>query len=176
MAEGADDVRHDMAVTRERMADTVAELEARVSSTVDGVKAKLDVMRWAREHPWPALAVALAAGYALATTGTDATVAGAVADGAASAAESAKDAASNVVDRVRERFAEDGGAPPATPPEPSWLDRLGARVAGEIAALLGGPASDLSRELARVGGNGAARPSHAEIDPRPLGSAGDARL
>ena len=176
MAEAADDVRYDMAMTRQRMADTLAEIESRVSNTVDGVKAKLDVMQLVRDHPWPALAVALAAGYALAATGADSAAASAVAEGSVSAAEATRDAASGVVDRVRERFAGDDEPAASQPEEPSWLDRIGARVAAEIAELLGGPSAELSRDLARVGGGGAGEPTFAPIDAHPLGSAGEARL
>lgn len=178
MGEGADDVRYDMEMTRQRMADTLTQIEARVSDTVDGVKSKLDVMQWVRDHPWPAVAVALAAGYALAASGADTAAAGAVADGAVSAAGSVKDAASGAVDRVRERFQGDdestaeGAASEAE--EPSWLDRIGARVAEEISDLLRGPSAELGRDLAsRTSG----RPKYsAPIDPNPLGSAGEARL
>lgn len=176
MAEGADDVRYDMEMTRQRMADTLAEIEARVSSTVDGVKSKLDVMQWVRDHPWPAVAIALAAGYALSASGADVAAAGAIADGAANAAESVKDAASSTVDRVRERFQGDDSSAEAIaePEEPSWLDRIGARVADEIGELLRGPSAELGRDLAAsVSG----RPKYsAPVDAQPLGSAGEARL
>ena len=60
------DVRREIDVTRERMAATVGELEARIQGKVDAVKQKLDVMDMARAHPWPALLVATVAGVAFA--------------------------------------------------------------------------------------------------------------
>ncbi len=57
MAETTAEVRRDIEVTRERMSDTLAQLEH-----------KLNVMEIVRDHPWPALAVAAGAGFALANS------------------------------------------------------------------------------------------------------------
>ena len=51
MAETTADVRRDIELTRERMSSTLAELEN-----------KLNVMQIVRDHPWPALALAVGAG------------------------------------------------------------------------------------------------------------------
>jgi hypothetical protein len=47
MAETTADVRRDIELTRERMSDTLAQLEQ-----------KLNVMQVVRDHPWPAIALA----------------------------------------------------------------------------------------------------------------------
>lgn len=60
MAETTADVRRDIEQTRERMSTTLAELEQR-----------LNVMQVVRDHPWPALALAVGAGLALSASGAD---------------------------------------------------------------------------------------------------------
>ena len=60
MAETTADVRRDIEMTRERMSSTLAELEQR-----------LNVMELVKQHPWPAVALAAGAGFALAGTGVD---------------------------------------------------------------------------------------------------------
>lgn len=66
MAETTADVRRDIELTRERMSDTLAQLER-----------KVNVMQIIRDHPWPSLAVAFGAGLALAGTKADAKAAAA---------------------------------------------------------------------------------------------------
>ncbi len=68
MAETKADVRRDIEMTRERMSQTIAELERR-----------LDVLEVVREHPWPCIAVAAGAGFLLAGSGADVKAAGAAA-------------------------------------------------------------------------------------------------
>lgn len=48
------DVRRDIAMTRERMSNTLSQLERR-----------MNVIRIVREHPWPAIGVAVGAGLLL---------------------------------------------------------------------------------------------------------------
>ncbi|HVX41440.1 MAG TPA: DUF3618 domain-containing protein [Gemmatimonadaceae bacterium] len=60
MAETTADVRRDIELTRERM-----------SSTLDELERKLNVMEIVREHPWPALALAIGAGVLLSGSGAD---------------------------------------------------------------------------------------------------------
>jgi Protein of unknown function (DUF3618) len=60
MAETTADVRRDIELTRERMSDTLAQLEH-----------KLNVVQVVRENPWPALALAVGAGVLLASSRTD---------------------------------------------------------------------------------------------------------
>jgi hypothetical protein len=58
--ETAADVKLDIERTRVRMSDTLAELER-----------KLNVGEMVREHPWPALGLAAAAGFLLSGSSTD---------------------------------------------------------------------------------------------------------
>lgn len=60
MAETTADVRRDIEMTRERMSDTIAQLER-----------KLNLLELVREHPWPSLALAVGAGFALSGTRAD---------------------------------------------------------------------------------------------------------
>src|SRR5215213_6374279 len=60
MGETTAEVRRDIEMTRERMSTTLAQLEQ-----------KLNVMQVVREHPWPALAVALGAGVLLSGSRAD---------------------------------------------------------------------------------------------------------
>jgi hypothetical protein len=60
MVETTADVRRDIEMTRERMSDTLAELEH-----------KLNVTEIVRDHPWPALALAVGAGVLLSRSGAD---------------------------------------------------------------------------------------------------------
>ncbi|HEX6536143.1 MAG TPA: DUF3618 domain-containing protein [Gemmatimonadaceae bacterium] len=60
MAETTADVRRDIELTRERMSDTLAQLEE-----------KLNVVQVVRENPWPALALAVGAGVLLARSRAD---------------------------------------------------------------------------------------------------------
>lgn len=72
MSESTTDVQRDIALTRERMSETIAELDARISDRVAVVKERLDLKQLVEDHPWPALAVALGIGVLLAGTGADA--------------------------------------------------------------------------------------------------------
>ena len=60
MAETPADVKRDIELTRERISDTLQQLEA-----------KTNVMKIVQDHPWPALGVAFAAGFLLSGTRAD---------------------------------------------------------------------------------------------------------
>ena len=60
MAETPADVKRDIELTRERISDTLQQLEA-----------KTNVMQIVKDHPWPALGVAFAAGFLLSGTRAD---------------------------------------------------------------------------------------------------------
>jgi hypothetical protein len=85
--------RRDVAATRERMSDTIAEFEAHVSGTVANVKRKVDVVTLVKENPWPALAAAFLAGVALSATGADRRAASVTASAARRAPSTAKQGA-----------------------------------------------------------------------------------
>jgi hypothetical protein len=112
-------VRQELEATRQRMSGTIAELELRVSTKVQGIKRKVDVMEMVKENPWPALAVAFVAGVALSTTGADARAARAAARAAKRAPETAKRGAAGVsqlaskaVDRFKSSSSDDRSAEP----------------------------------------------------------------
>src|SRR5690242_6047507 len=60
MAETTADVRRDIELTRERMSDTLAQLER-----------KLNVVQVVWDHPWPSLALAVGAGVLIARSRAD---------------------------------------------------------------------------------------------------------
>jgi hypothetical protein len=60
MAETTADVRRDIELTRERMSGTLAELEQ-----------KMNVTQIVKDHPWPALALAVGAGFLLSGSSAD---------------------------------------------------------------------------------------------------------
>ena len=95
----------DVVATRARMAETIAQIEGRVTGQMDTVKAKLDVVQMIRDNPWTALALATGLGAAISATGTDAKVASAAAEktreAAALAAEKAKQAGSAAAEALK---------------------------------------------------------------------------
>ena len=97
MAETTADVRRDIELTRERMSDTLDQLEA-----------KLNVSRFVSENPWPALALAFGAGLVL--SGSRADVKAAAASVAATRGASSRlgpmldDVVAQFVTAVREGF------------------------------------------------------------------------
>jgi len=60
MAETPDDVRRDIELTRERM-----------STTLDQLERKLNVTQLVRDNPWPAVGIAVAAGFILSGSRAD---------------------------------------------------------------------------------------------------------
>jgi uncharacterized membrane protein (DUF373 family)/ElaB/YqjD/DUF883 family membrane-anchored ribosome-binding protein len=69
--DSVDRAQRELAETRDRMSETIAAIEARVSGAAENVKDKLDASRLVREHPWPALAAAVVAGAVLSATRAD---------------------------------------------------------------------------------------------------------
>jgi hypothetical protein len=74
MAETTADVRRDIELTRERMTSTLAQLEQ-----------KLNLTQVIKDNPWPALGLALGAGFLLSGSGADVKAAAATASLAGSA-------------------------------------------------------------------------------------------
>jgi ElaB/YqjD/DUF883 family membrane-anchored ribosome-binding protein len=68
MVETTADVRRDIELTRERMSGTIQELEQ-----------KLNLAQMVRDHPWPALALAVGAGVLLSGSRADVKAAAATA-------------------------------------------------------------------------------------------------
>ena len=97
MSEATQDIREEMARTRTRMSETIDALEERVQQPIERAKERLNVLELARQHPWPALGIALLAGFALAATRADAKL-------VTAASDAAKSATDKLVDAVREQW------------------------------------------------------------------------
>jgi hypothetical protein len=108
MGETTDELQRDIALTRERMSETIAELDARLSSRVAAMKEKVDLVQLVREHPWPALAVALGVGVLLAGTGADAKAARATVRAAKAAPGATADLARRGWDAAASKVRRDG--------------------------------------------------------------------
>ena len=133
MAETTAEVRRDIEVTRERMSDTLAQLEH-----------KLNLMEIVRDHPWPALAVAAGAGFALANSRADVK--------AAAAAVKATDGASSKVGALLDDLAATliGGVSTALSQR---VDGLVSELKGALGAPTGSQTSRSTpdRQLAGYG-------------------------
>ena len=101
MPETTADVRREIELTRERMSETIAALDERVSASLEGVKRRVDLGELVREHPWPALGAALGAGALLGALGADRRAASATADAASATADAARRAPRTVADATR---------------------------------------------------------------------------
>ena len=138
MAETTAEVRRDIEITRERMSDTLAQLEH-----------KLNVMEIVRDHPWPALAVAAGAGFALANSRADVK--------AAAAAVKATDGAGSKVGAL--------------------LDDLAATLIGGVSAALSQRVDGLVGELkSALGAPATGRGSSRSLSDRHLGGVQDIGL
>jgi ElaB/YqjD/DUF883 family membrane-anchored ribosome-binding protein len=109
--------REELAAVRSRMSDTVAEIEARVTAPVERVKERagaakdrLDVVQLIRDHPWPALAVALGAGVAVAASGADRKAASAAMDASRTAAQKGSEALTSGAHSLKSAAANAAGA------------------------------------------------------------------
>jgi ElaB/YqjD/DUF883 family membrane-anchored ribosome-binding protein len=87
MGETTADVRRDIEMTRERMSDTIAQLER-----------KLNLLEVVREHPWPSVALAAGAGFALANSSADVKAASATAAATVKATGGASNKLGEVLD------------------------------------------------------------------------------
>jgi hypothetical protein len=145
MAETTAEVRRDIEVTRERMSDTLAQLEH-----------KLNVMEVVRDHPWPALAVAAGAGFALANSRADVK--------AAAAAVKATDGAGSKVGALLDDLAASliGGVSAA-------LSQRVDGLVGELKAAFGAPSG--SRTSGRSVAAERQLPGYGETTP-PSGAIG----
>ena len=97
MSERTTDVQRDIALTRERISETIAELDTRISDRISVVTERLDLRQLVEDHPWAALGVAVGLGVLLAGTGADAKAARA----AVRAAKSAPGATADLARRDR---------------------------------------------------------------------------
>ena|ERR1041385_8257729 len=121
MAETTADVRRDIEMTRARMSRTFDELEQ-----------KLNVVQVVRDHPWPAIGLAIGAGVLLSSSGADVKA-------AAATATATKGASSKVASVL-----DDMVATLLTGVHSALDDRVNAMVS-EIKGAIGAPAGSVPR-------------------------------
>ena len=162
MSETMDDVQRDIALTRERMSETIAQLDARISDRVATVKQKLDVAQLVQEHPWPALVAAVGVGLLLAGTGADAKAARATVTAAKRAPGTTADLARRGWDAAASKLRGDDPGVDATADleqgEPGLVDRLRetiTRATGvdELIGQMRTAAEELARPASYAGRN-----------------------
>ena len=152
MSEATREVQRDIALTRERMSETIAALDARITDKVAVVTEKLDLAEVARDHPWPALAVAFGLGLLLAGTGADTKAARATARAAkrtpGATLDLARRGAHAAVGVVRRD--DKGHADSTGPEEPGLADRVRQTITRAIGVdELLGQMRTAAEELAR---------------------------
>ena len=135
MAETPDDVRRDIELTRERMSSTFAELEQ-----------KLNVVEMVKDHPWPALALAVGAGVLLSGSGSDVKAAAAT----VAATKGASNKLSEVLDDVVASLL--GGVHGAIDSRvDGWVEELkGAIGATRPSGIVGGDRPSALGEVSRA--------------------------
>lgn len=133
MAETTADVRRDIELTRERM-----------SSTLDQLERKLNVVHIVRDHPWPALALAFGAGVALAGSKSDVKAAAAT----VAATEGASSKVGTLLDDVAARVI--GGATSAFNERvDQWVTDLKSAI-GAPSARATPPSPAIERQVPRT--------------------------
>jgi hypothetical protein len=153
MAETTADVRRDIELTRERMSDTLTQLEQ-----------KLNIMQVVKDNPWPALAVAVAAGALLAGSRSDvkaaAATVGATKGASNKVGEMLDDAVATLVGGVHGAFQSK---------LESWVNDLKSSLGATNAATTG------TRATAALGtGNGASSRSFDASSAATAGTMGAA--
>jgi hypothetical protein len=158
MGERTADVQRDIALTRERMSETIAELDARISGRVAVVKERLDLKQLVVDHPWPALAVALGLGVLLAGTGADTKAARATLRAAKGAPGATVDLARRGWDAAASAVRRDGGGEGDVDVEPGLAERVRSAITrttgvDELMGQMRDAAADLVRPASYVGQN-----------------------
>jgi hypothetical protein len=138
MAETTADVRRDIELTRERMSETIAELEDRVN-----------VMKVVREHPWPVIALAAGAGFVLARSKADVKAAAA----SVAATGGARTKVASLLDDLAARVITEVTAA-ANERVDAWVSELKDAIVGAAGAAArpaprGGRRSESDREVWR---------------------------
>jgi hypothetical protein len=161
MAETTADVRRDIELTRERMSDTIAQLEQ-----------KLNVMQMVREHPWSFLALAAGLGALLAGSKADVKAAAAT----VKATGGASGRLGGLIDDAAARLIT-GVSVALSAQVDEWVDDLKGAISSSVSAgrerrLEASAALPPGRET--VTGNGPARPAGPDEPTRgergPAGS------
>ena len=138
MSERTADVQRDIALTRERMSETIAELDTQISQRVAAVKDKLDLMQLVQDHPWPALGIALGLGVLLGGSGADAKAARATVRAAKAAPGTTADLARRGLEGAKGLVRRDGdangagGGADVAEQEPGFGDRLRSTITRAI--------------------------------------------
>ena len=109
MDDSIDSVRRDIAETRARLSDTLAELDNRVDTVKHAVTKTANPLPAIREHPWIALGLALGAGIAIGMSGADRTAAAATARGVKKAGPALKGGAKAAVSGIKDLVTGNGG-------------------------------------------------------------------
>jgi uncharacterized protein DUF3618 len=152
MAETTADVRRDIELTRERMSDTLTQLEQ-----------KLNIMQVVKDNPWPALAVAVAAGALLAGSRSDvkaaAATVGATKGASNKVGEMLDDAVASLVGGVHGAFQSK---------LESWVNDLKSSLGATNTAKADGNGSRASAAL----GAGAGSSTSRSFDASSVASAG----
>jgi hypothetical protein len=184
MAETTADVRRDIELTRDRLSETLQQLEE-----------KTNVMQIVRDHPWPALAAAVGVGVLLSGSGTDIKAAAATATATRGASSRLGTVLDDVVanlmtglsaafqDRVEglvNELKEAIGAPTTSGRGTTERGLMGS-TAGAGAASAGSTSAPSSfggsglaaGGAAGAGSSGAWAPQTASTDDRLAGAAGD---
>jgi hypothetical protein len=137
MSEATTDVQRDIALTRERMSETIAELDARISSRVAVIKERLDLKELVEDHPWTALAVALGLGVLLGGTGADSKAAHATARAAKRAPGATADLARRGWESAASVVSRDGRQDAGDDQPADAEAGLTDRIRGAIARAIG---------------------------------------
>lgn len=164
MTDSISSVRHDIAQSRERMTETIDEIDIQISERVTAAKRKVDVMRLAREHPWPALGVALALGTLIGGTAADEKAAAATASAAKRAARAAADGTKNLVAKVKTRRSSSDSNRDSEPDDaerrsgPGLSERLFTAASSPLTIIIDrvldemrGASRELGERIARTG-------------------------
>ena len=172
--EKTEEVRAEIDATREKMAATAAEIESRIHGKVDAVKQKLDVADHVRAHPWPALAIALVAGAALAASDADRKAIKATTRAAKKAPratgralKAAGTGAAHLAGSAVKRVRGGDGEHKSGDEDDGFFGRMRARFAAQARELgehLGRAADDIVRSSGASGASGSARRGGATSD------------
>lgn len=150
MSETTTSVQRDIALTRERISGTIAELDARISGHVTVVKEHFDLKQLVEDHPWPALAVALGLGLLLAGTGADAKAARAAVRAAKGAPGATTVLARRGWDAAASAVRRDSSGDREVNVEPGLTDRVRSTITRAIGVdELMGQMRDAAAEFAR---------------------------
>jgi ElaB/YqjD/DUF883 family membrane-anchored ribosome-binding protein len=158
MSERTTDIQRDIALTRDRMSETIAELDARISERVAVVKDHVDLKQLVKDHPWPALALALGVGVVLAGTRADARAVRATVRAARAAPAATADLARRGWDAAAGVVRRDGSGDRKADVEPGLAVRVRSAITratgvDELIGQMRDAAADLGRPASYSGQN-----------------------